>query len=186
VKATQRTDPELHALILVGDEGALAEWEEGVRPDVLSMLAKKGCSPEDAEEIWRDAVIATWLRVQKETPLTPPGESLRRYAFGTAVRRNADRLDRQSRSIAASSLFDETDEPIDSERTSPESAMVGKLRDCLEAADQRVRLIAGLLMEQLSRQELASALGIAETSVGKYVQRTKKKLADCLEATAHE
>lgn len=175
------TDAELHALILVGDEAALAAWEDRVRPDVLRMLAHDGISPEDAEEIWQEAFLATWVRLTKDPPLTPMGESLRAYSFRVAGNITGRRRATRTRSIKTIPLMDETDEPAAASIETVDSARVLALRDCIENGSDRVGLVARLLMEQISRHHLATALGIAETSVGQIVVRTKKVLADCIE-----
>jgi len=175
------TDAELHALILVGDEAALAAWEDRVRLDVLRMLANDGITPEDAEEIWQEAFLATWARLSKEPPLAPPGESLRAYVFRVASNICARQRAARARSIETVPLLDETDEPSATSIATVDSARVLLLRDCIQQGSERIGLVAKLLMEQISRRQLATALGIAETSVGQIVARTKKVLADCVE-----
>lgn len=175
------TDAELHTLILAGDEAALAAWEDRVRPDVLRMLANDGTAPEDAEEIWQEAFLATWARLMKEPPLNPPGESLRAYVFRVASNICGRNRAARARSIETVPLIDETDEPTTAGVATMDSVRVRALRDCLEQGSERVRLVAGLLMEQISRPQFAKALGIAETSVGQIVVRTKMVLADCIE-----
>lgn len=176
------TDAELHALMLAGDEAALAAWETRVRPDVLRMLANDGTTPEDAEEIWQEAFLATWARLMKDPPLTPPGESLRAYAFRVASNICGRMRTARARSIETVPLLDETDEPTATAIASVDSARVLALRECVEQGTERVGLVARLLMEQLSRRQLAKALGIAETSVGQIVARTKMVLAECIES----
>lgn len=180
------TDAELHALILAGDEAALAAWENRVRPDVLRMLANDGTVPEDAEEIWQEAFLATWARLLKEPPLAPPGESLRAYVFRVASNICGRQRAARTRSIETVPLLDETDEPMAMAIAAADSARVRALRDCMEHGSERMRLVAGLLMEQISRRQLAKALGVAETSVGQIVARTKVVLAECIEGGADD
>jgi RNA polymerase sigma factor (sigma-70 family) len=175
------TDTQLHTLILAGDEAALAAWEDRIRPDVLRMLANDGTKPEDAEEIWQEAFLATWRRLFNAPPLEPPGESLRAYAFRVASNLRAKQRVAANRSIATVPLFDETDEPVGRPIATADSARVRVLRECLETGTERVRLVAEMLMEQISRRQLAAALGIAESSVGTIVARTKAILAKCIE-----
>jgi RNA polymerase sigma factor (sigma-70 family) len=175
------TDAELHALILTGDESALAAWESRVRPDVIRMLANDGTTPEDAEEIWQETFLATWARLLKEPPLVPPGESLRAYAFRVASNMCGRRRKARGRGIETVPLLDETDEPAAAAIATVDSARVRALQECLERGPERVRLVARLLMEQISRRQLATALGIAETSIGQIVARTKAVLAECIE-----
>jgi RNA polymerase sigma factor (sigma-70 family) len=175
------TDPQLHTLILTGDEAALAVWEDRTRPDVLRMLANDGTTPDDAEEIWQEAFLATWGRLFKAPPLEPLGESLRAYVFRVASNLRAKQRAAANRSIATVPLFDETDETVGRSIPTPDSARVRALRDCLDNGTARVRLVAEMLMEQMSRRQLAAALGIAESSVGTIVARTKAILAECIE-----
>jgi DNA-directed RNA polymerase specialized sigma24 family protein len=175
------TDAELHALILAGDEAALAVWEDRVRPDVLRMLANDGTTPEDAEEIWQEALFATWARLMKDPPLSPPGESLRAYSFRVASNIAGRMRGARATSLETVPLIDETDEPSATSIATVDSARVLLLRDCIQQGSERIGLVAKLLMEQISRRQLATALGIAETSVGQIVARTKKVLADCVE-----
>lgn len=175
------SDAQLHVLILAGDEDALAAWEERVRPDILRMLATAKTNPHDAEEIWNETFHATWRRLWQSPPLLPLGEALRAYAFRVASNIRAKRWQQNSRNPATVPLLDENDETVAKAIQTIDSQRVLALRRCLESAPERVRLVADLLMQRISRHEMAQALHIASTSVGQTIARAKARLAECIE-----
>ena len=176
----QPTDAELHVLIAAGDEAALRTWQERTGPEILRLVINAGLSPADAEEIWNDAFYATWHRLHSGQPLAPAGEGLRASAFKVANnliarRRAAGAL------LETVGLLEEHDQVREAPMAARDSELLQALRRCLEGAAPPVRLVAELIMEQISREQFARALNIARTSVGQTVARAKAKLIDCIE-----
>ncbi|HLX35641.1 MAG TPA: sigma-70 family RNA polymerase sigma factor [Candidatus Limnocylindrales bacterium] len=176
----QPTDAELHELVAAGDEPALALWQARTGSEILRLVANAGLGPADAEEIWNEAFFATWARLQREPALVPIGEGLRAYVFKVANNLIAQRR-AQSALLETVELLEEHDEIPSRPGSEPASELVQALRRCLESAPARVRLVAELLMEQISREQFATALNIAATSVGQTVARAKAKLIECVE-----
>ncbi len=181
---TESSETELHALIVARDEGAFAEWERRTAPRVLRMLIARGASVEDAEEIWNETLSITWARAVAPLPLEPAGEGLRRYAFGAARRVLAGRIRSGSREVQTVALDERDQLGTPDFRTAASrqpSKRVYALRRCMEMIEERWRVILEMVMIHADAAEIADAVGIAQSSVRKYVQRAKSVIRACIE-----
>lgn len=142
---------------------------------VLGWLRRRGVPPADAEEIWNDALLST---VRAAPGLLPRGVSLRRYCFGVARRRLADRLRRPR--VETTTLSGDAAEqatrpaPVDQRR-------VDALKECVREASPQHRLIVELKEEGASTDEIAGVLRIAVGSVYQVWRRAKLALRECIE-----
>ncbi len=175
------TDAELHVRIIRMDAEALRTWHDRYRTRLTLSAQRMGLSPEDAEEVWDDAFLATLKRLAHQ-PIEPLGGGLRRYLFGVVRRRAADRLRRLGRDPILTSLSDLRAGSV----ASPTARHVGdeeevvRLRECIERAPERHRLVASAVLSSASAEEIGELLGIGKRSVYVIVKRTLTWLGDCV------
>ena len=174
----EETDARLHARIIAGDQAALAQWQERHVGSVMRMLLGRGLSLHDAEEVWNDAFLST---VKAAARLLPLGESMRRYVFKAALLQAATRFREEQKRVKAEPLED-TMQPValadPSEQLSP---MAQKLRACIDAAGERVRILANLLLSGADTLQIAAVLEVKRNSVAKLKERTLLALRRCIE-----
>jgi RNA polymerase sigma-70 factor (ECF subfamily) len=137
-----------------------------------------GLSPEDAEEVWNDAMYETIL---KAPSLEISAASLRRWAFRVARNKAVDRL-RKARLTDPPLSLDEgiSDEPLVKPALKPDPRRVEALKHCLEALGERYRTALRLRTDGIDAAQVAGVLGIAEGSVYKLVQRAKQMMQECV------
>ncbi len=180
---TRVPDTDLHARILVGDEQALATFDGQLGPRVIGWLKKnRGDSYEDAEEAWSTALEYVARNIAQVEPSKLSG-----YAFKAAIRQAASRRRKEARRVEADALSLEdymTDKDVEQQADAPESPILQRLRDCLEAASERVRLVARLMEIGASAKEIAQAFNVKEDSAYQLKSRTMKALRKCLEGGA--
>jgi RNA polymerase sigma factor (sigma-70 family) len=173
-------DPVLHARILAGDEQALATLDDRVGPRCMAWLStSRGASPEDAQEAWADALAAVWQNIKTIDPAKLSG-----YAFKVAANKAASSARKNGRRIEADAISLEdymADKDIEHVQKSPESALVRRLRECIERASERVRVVAGLLRSGAGVKEIASIFKVKEDSAYQIKARTLRALRDCME-----
>jgi DNA-directed RNA polymerase specialized sigma24 family protein len=193
---TEPTEAQLHARILAGDQVAMAIWHNRVAPRVRGLLRAKGVPDNDSEEIFDDVFVST---VRHAARIGPQGSGLTTYILGAAWKRVAEYYEKTKRAVETVPIREEEDDV--QEASSPTygdpvawaaiaravpavqqpSPVVERLRKCLDEARPGVRRLAELWMENATEDEVARALGIAATSVRKYVQRMKLALQQCME-----
>jgi RNA polymerase sigma factor (sigma-70 family) len=187
------TDAELHVGILAGDEGAMRRWHDRVMPVVRRVLRRKGIPDEDAEEIFDDVFVST---IRHAVTITPLGSGLRPYILGAAWRKIADHFEAAKARVETVPLRDDDASAEAPGLRDPVAAVAiarsvhvtidvspaaRRLQECLERVKPGVRRLAELWMDESTDHEIAEALGIAKTSVRKYVQRMKAALQRCIE-----
>jgi RNA polymerase sigma factor (sigma-70 family) len=188
-------DAELHVGILAGDQGAIGRWHDRIAPVVRRVLHRKGITNEEAEEIFDDVFVST---IRHAATITPLGSGLRPYIMGAVRRKIADHFEASKTRVETVPLRDDDDAEAETTgRPDPvatvaiarsavatatdASPAVRRLQDCLEKVTPGVRRLAELWMDESTDDEIAEALGIAKTSVRKYVQRMKAALQQCIE-----
>jgi RNA polymerase sigma-70 factor (ECF subfamily) len=169
-------ETDLHERIIANDPSALAAWQEATRPKVLRYVQGKGLSPEDAEEIWNDAMYAT---IVKAPSLARNGSSLRKWAFKVAHHKAVDRL-RTATEPPMSLDEGISDEPLVRPAVKPDPRRIEALRHCLAGLGERYRTALRLRSIGVEASEVAQVLEIAEASVYKVVQRAKQMMRDCI------
>lgn len=172
----QLDETDLHERIIASDPSALAEWQDATRPKVIWYVQKLGLSPEDAEEVWNDAMYETIL---KAPSLERSGSSLRRWAFRVARNKAVDRLRKATKPPLS---LDERilDEPLERPALQPDPRRVDALRHCLEGLGERYRTVLRLRTDGIDAAEVAGVLGIAEGSVYKLFQRAREMMQQCI------
>jgi RNA polymerase sigma factor (sigma-70 family) len=181
------TDAELHHRIIDADEEAIAIWHDRTIGGVMKMLARKGLSPEDAEDVWNEACFETIARAGKLTPL---GESLRPYVYQVAKNLSARLF--QKRLATPTTSLDALEERTQGRGfgrgevrkvagTDRPSEPVLRLRDCLERAPEKDQLVAKLLMENASAAEIALVLEVSVDNAYQIKRRTLARLRECIE-----
>jgi RNA polymerase sigma factor (sigma-70 family) len=188
--AQEPTDAELHQRIIDGDEEAIAIWHDRTIGGVMKWLRyRKKLSPEDAEEVWNEACFET---IRRADTLRPLGESLRRYVYVVAKNLTARVLEQK---VRFPSFDHETLEGIQVARLSegeprevashadadPPSEPLRRLRECLEHAPEKDQLVAKLVMENASGDEIARVLDVRVDNAYQIKRRTLAKLRRCIE-----
>lgn len=174
---SQLDDTDLHERIIANDPSAVAEWQDATKPKVIGYVQNLGLSPEDAEEVWNDAMYETIL---KAPSLEISGSSLRRWAFRVAHHKAVDRRRRADKKPPLSLDEGILDEALVKPVTGPDPRRIEALQHCLEALGERYRTALRLRTDGIDAAEVADVLGIAEGSVYKLVQRAKQMMQQCI------
>jgi RNA polymerase sigma factor (sigma-70 family) len=186
---------ELDVGILAGDQRAIGRWHDRIGPVVRRVLHRKGIRDEEAEEIFDDVFVST---IRHAVTITPLGSGLRPYIMGAVRRKIADHFEATKTRVETVPLRDDDDAEAETPgqpdpvaavaiarsaaaTTTSVSAAVQRLQNCLDKVEPGVRRLAELWMDESTDDEIAEALGIAKTSVRKYVQRMKAALQQCIE-----
>jgi len=173
-------DSVLHARLLAGDEQALATLDEQVGSRCMGWLMKsRGASFEDAQEAWSDALTAVWKDVKKIVPAKLSG-----YAFKVAANKAASIARKNGRRIETDAISLEdymADKDIERVQQAPESALVRRLRECIERARERVRVVTDLLLSGAGMKEIAAIFKVKEDSAYQIKARTLRALRECME-----
>lgn len=169
-------DEELHERIILLDEDAIREWQARHSALMAGWLIKRGIGVPDAEEIWNDVLSAT---VEAAPRLSPRGVSLRRYAYRVARNLAADRRERLQQGAA---------DPLDEElaerplrQSQPDPRRVSALRNCLQGALPRDRLVMELTSDGATVDDLAAILAVESGSVYQVQRRARLRLRRCIE-----
>ena len=174
----QLDEADLHERIIANDPSALAEWQDATKPKVVWYVQNLGLSPEDAEEVWNDAMHETIL---KAPSLEVSGSSLRRWAFRVARNKAVDRLRKADKKPPLSLDEGILDEALVKPAAKPDPRRIEALQHCLESLGERYRTVLRLRTDGIDAAEVAGVLGIAEGSVYKLVQRAKQMMQQCIQ-----
>ena len=146
------------------------------RQEVLTYCARRA-TRSDAWDAASEVFLVAWRRFDS----VPPEPEARAWLFGVAYkvlanqRRSASRRRRLFERITSAQSMEAflSDEPL---IATPADDEVMKALSRLKAADREVLQLA--LWEELSRNEIAQALGISTEAVHKRFSRAKKRLGD--------
>lgn len=127
--------------------------------------------------MWNDVFAVT---VAAAPRLSPPGVSLRRYAFRIARNLRADRL-RLAKRLQTVPM-DENSDRSEPSLSPPDPARVEALRECLVQAPERYRLVIELTDQGDGVAELAALFRVQPESVHQLRRRAREWLAQCIEA----
>lgn len=148
---------------------------ESTHRALLAYAVRRVTEPADAADVVAESFLVAWRRIDD----VPGGDDARPWMFGVARRvlANARRGDRR-RLALADRLRDHLTEvvPPSGDAGSDVERAVARLSD----DDQELlRLVA---WEELSREEIAVALGISRTAVRVRLHRARRRLADQMAA----
>ncbi len=146
--------------------------------DVWRYLRALGCSPTQADDLTQE----TFLRVFERSFAAMHERAATAYLRKVAYSRFITDCRRQARMIDVRQV-----EAIDycwKEQVGDDSSdeLLEHLRHCLESLTDRARLALRLRYdEQASREKIGAALEMSEHGAKNLLQRTKKKLRECIE-----
>lgn len=173
----QVNEIDLYERIIAKDPSAIVEWQDATKPKVMRYVVQTiGLSPEDAEDVWNDAMYETLIKA----PALEPGEaSLRRWVFRVARNKAID-LRRRAPEEAVSFEDGHVEEPMVRSTVTPDARRIAALRQCLETLAERYRVALEMKTAGAEASEIAMVLGIAETSVYKVIQRMRASMQTCI------
>lgn len=164
-----------------------SDWIAGLARDHAGRLAaiarREGVGPSEALDVVQDAFH---LLLERRELRRDPAEAARVLS---AVVRNAARNLRR-RHHHARPHVDAEDEPLVSEDPSPEVALdrarsLAQLGSCMaQLGDVHRHVVALRVLEELSGDEAARALGLSTGHVAVLLHRARKQLAHCMEAAS--
>ena len=179
------TDERMTELFWERSESALEEVQKHYAPSLYSLAMRLLNSPEDAEEIVNDTLLAAWNSIPPNRP-----ESLKAYLSAVCRRRAMDRLDllrREKRGGGEIPLaLEELEETLPSGSDGRDWAGEISLRDSLERfADGLKPLERKVFLRRywymLSVEETAASCGISPGYAKVLLHRLRKKLKAQLE-----
>ena len=162
------------ALKMASTDGRLRVAVASHLPLVWRVLRRAGLGPADAEDASQDVF---WVLAQRFDGV--PERAQRSFLVSTALRVASDRkLSKWHRSVssgldveARASEAPLPDEAVDRRRA---AALLDQALDTLDPSDRAVFVLAEL--EQMSRAEVAGALGIPEGTVASRLRRAREDL----------
>jgi RNA polymerase sigma factor (sigma-70 family) len=167
----------LHVGVIAQDPVALIDFEAALRPIVLGLVRHKGLSYEDADEVWNDAFLAA---INRARTLTPLGAGLRAFTLHVAHMRAVDRIRVSTRRPATVPIDEQFPQPARSLEAS-DVELRTPLDDCLDQLPPDQRAVLEMTSRGLTASEIAEIIGKGEEAVAKARQRSRVRVAQCLE-----
>jgi RNA polymerase sigma factor (sigma-70 family) len=182
VQATHRNDAELIGAARVGDRRALDELVAAYLPLVYTIARRALDDRADVDDLVQDVM----LRALRRLPTLRDPESFRPWLTSIAVRQVGTYLERSARAEERMTVLDEAGETADAafeEAALLRAELSGQRRQAQRASrwldpDDRVLLSLWWLeiADEMSRADLAAALGVSVAHAGVRVQRLRDRL----------
>ncbi|MFI5842502.1 sigma-70 family RNA polymerase sigma factor [Catenuloplanes sp. NPDC051500] len=179
---THRNDAQLIGAARAGDRAALDELVAAYLPLVYTIARRALDDRADVDDLVQDVM----LRALRRLPALRDPESFRPWLTSIAVRQVGTYLERSARAAERMTVLDEADDTADAafeEAALLRAELSGQRRQARRAglwldADDRVLLSLWWLemADEMSRADLAAALGVSVAHAGVRVQRLRDRL----------
>lgn len=167
------------------DREAFKRLFEHFAPRIKGLMQKAGCSPDEAEEIAQNAMIAVWRKASLFDPATAGAA-----AWIFTIARNL-RIDLFRRRARAGRLEDVSELPDAPDPTEPADAVISRAQDAarIESAikqlsAEQIAVVRLSFIEEKAHPEIASQLGIPLGTVKSRIRLAMNRLRDILDEDA--
>ena len=168
-----------------GDREAFKRLFEHFAPRIKGLMLKAGCSPDDAEEIAQNTMIAVWRKAKQFDPATAGAPA---WIFTIARNLRIDSFRRRVRTERLQTGAEPPDEPDQAETA---DVLISRGQDAARIASAIRQLSAEQSMvvrlsfiEERPHPEIASTLGIPLGTVKSRIRLAMNRLRDILDEEA--
>ena len=167
------------------DKEAFRRLFEHFAPRIKGLMQKAGCSPDEAEEVAQNAMIAVWRKAGLFDPATAGAAA---WIFTIARNQRIDLLRRRARTGRLEAVSDLPDAPDPAE---PADAVISRVQDAarIESAikqlsAEQIAVVRLSFIEEKAHPEIASLLGIPLGTVKSRIRLAMNRLRDVLDEEA--
>ncbi|PIT05849.1 RNA polymerase sigma factor RpoE [Bradyrhizobium nitroreducens] len=168
-----------------GDREAFKRLFEHFAPRIKGLMLKAGCSPDEAEEIAQNTMIAVWRKAHQFDPGTAGAPA---WIFTIARNLRIDSFRRRARADRLQAGSELPDEPDQAEAV---DVLISRGQDAARISSAIKQLSAEQSMvvrmsfiEERAHPEIASALGIPLGTVKSRIRLAMNRLRDILDEDA--
>ena len=168
-----------------GDREAFKRLFEHFAPRIKGLMLKAGCSPDDAEEIAQNTMIAVWRKAKQFDPATAGAP-----AWIFTIARNL-RIDSFRRKVRTERLQTGAEPPDEPDQAETADVLISRGQDAARIASAIRQLSAEQSMvvrlsfiEERPHPEIASTLGIPLGTVKSRIRLAMNRLRDILDEEA--
>ncbi|PDT88001.1 RNA polymerase subunit sigma [Bradyrhizobium sp. Y36] len=168
-----------------GDREAFKRLFEHFAPRIKGLMLRAGCSPDEAEEIAQNTMIAVWRKAHQFDPATAGAPA---WIFTIARNLRIDFFRRRSR---AERLQTSSELPDEADQAEAADILISRGQDAARIASAIAQLSAEQSMvvrlsfiEERPHPEIASALGIPLGTVKSRIRLAMNRLRDILDEDA--
>jgi RNA polymerase sigma factor (sigma-70 family) len=169
-----------------GDDEAFSRLFSQHYPLVFSIALRITGRPEDAEDVTQEV----FLQLYHHPPVRDNDAGIRPWLARVATNVARNMLRQQRRLAARTQRYGQLEQPIADESielTIARRETVALVRQLLEGLPERDRLLLSLRAAGLSYREIADALDLRESSIGKLLARAEERFrARYVELTGEE
>ncbi len=168
-----------------GDRGAFKRLFEHFAPRIKGLMLKAGCSPDEAEEIAQNTMIAVWRKALQFDPATAGAP-----AWIFTIARNL-RIDSFRRRVRAERLQTGSVPPDEPDQAETADVLISRGQDAARIAsalkqlsEEQSMVMRLSFIEERPHPEIARALGIPVGTVKSRIRLAMNRLRDILDEEA--